>query len=526
MQQSVRSLSLRDACAPRLNGRLGHRAPTMLLSLLILAAPSLLPAQIAPPTAAVPTTYQSLYTSLTTPINAFGAEVNAGWNKSTTGPVEFAAELFTANSENGSQMLNATYMAQAVIPELNELKAMGVKAVYVAIDFPVLYGGYYTYENTAGYSAYWSFYGQVTTAIRARGLKMIVETNALLTSSGFGSNWNAGPYFASLTQTQYQTGRATQAAAIAANLKPDFLSVLNEPDTEAVQSGFSSIGTVSGGTAMLNQILTAVEQTGAAGVMVGAGTGSWMPSYQSWFQSFAGTGIQYIDVHVFPVTGTYLTQLPAMAAYAATLSKPFAVSQCWVAKETASQVGIASYSQAAALDPFSFWAPLDTGFLQSMVNFAYWKQLLFLSPFWSDYFHTYLPYNATNSAMPGSQLLALAESTAGQAISTAQYTSTAEAYGSAISHPADVTPPSVPTGLAAPENYTAVNLTWTPSTDNVGVAGYNVYRNGVQLGTTSQTTWYDPGLKTSTTYIYTVSAYDGAMNTSAKSVPFMITMLN
>jgi hypothetical protein len=473
----------------------------------------------------VPAAWQDLYSSLTTQINSFAAEVNAGWNKSTTAPVAFSAELFTANSENGSQLLAANYINQAVIPELNELQAMGIKAVYVAIDFPVLYQGYYTYEKSTSYQSYLSFYEQVASAIRAHGMKMIVETNEILTTGGFGTSWNAGPYYQSLTLAQYQAGRAAQAASIAGALKPDYLSVLNEPDTESAQTGFTAIDTVSGATAMLNQILAAVDQTASAGLKVGAGTGSWMPSYQSWFQSFASTGIQYLDVHIFPVNGTYLTQLPAMVAEAASLGKPMGISQCWLAKERNSELGVLTYSQIAARDPFSFWAPLDASFLQNMVNFAYWQNLLFFSPFWTDYFHVYLAYNNTTSVLSPSQILSQSESLAGQAISAAQYTSTATAYGHAITHPADTTPPSIPAGLTAPENYTAVNLSWNPSTDNVGVAGYIVYRNGVQIATTAQTTWYDSGLQTSTTYRYNVAAYDGALNTSAESTPFIITTL-
>ena len=49
---------------------------------------------------------------------------------------------------------------------------------------------------------------------------------------------------------------------------------------------------------------------------------------------------------------------------------------------------------------------------------------------------------------------------------------------------ADTTPPTVPTGLAATViSSTQINLSWTASTDNVGVTGYQVFRNGVQIAT-------------------------------------------
>ena len=47
----------------------------------------------------------------------------------------------------------------------------------------------------------------------------------------------------------------------------------------------------------------------------------------------------------------------------------------------------------------------------------------------------------------------------------------------------DITPPTAPTGLTATGvSTTQINLSWTASTDNVGVTGYRVFRNGTQVG--------------------------------------------
>jgi alpha-tubulin suppressor-like RCC1 family protein/chitodextrinase len=82
----------------------------------------------------------------------------------------------------------------------------------------------------------------------------------------------------------------------------------------------------------------------------------------------------------------------------------------------------------------------------------------------------------------------------------------------------DGTPPTIPTGLSGiGTSPTRISLTWTPSTDNVGVIFYRVYRNGTQIGTTSSTSFSDSGLQTGTTYNYTVDAMDNSNNASAKS---------
>ncbi len=82
----------------------------------------------------------------------------------------------------------------------------------------------------------------------------------------------------------------------------------------------------------------------------------------------------------------------------------------------------------------------------------------------------------------------------------------------------DTTPPSVPTGVTAVAQSTnQINISWTASTDNVGVTGYKIYRDGTQVGTSTTTSYSDTGLSMGATYSYTVSAYDAAGNDSAQS---------
>jgi chitodextrinase len=82
----------------------------------------------------------------------------------------------------------------------------------------------------------------------------------------------------------------------------------------------------------------------------------------------------------------------------------------------------------------------------------------------------------------------------------------------------DTTPPSVPANLAVTgTTSSAVSLAWSPATDNVGVAGYRVYRDGAQVGTPTGTTFTDTGLSAGTRHTYTVAAYDAAGNASAQS---------
>lgn len=87
----------------------------------------------------------------------------------------------------------------------------------------------------------------------------------------------------------------------------------------------------------------------------------------------------------------------------------------------------------------------------------------------------------------------------------------------------DSTRPSTPSGLSAnAASSTRINLSWSASTDNVGVTGYRVYRGSTVLASVSTTSFSDSGVAPATTYTYSVEAYDAAGNTSARSASVTI----
>jgi fibronectin type 3 domain-containing protein len=90
---------------------------------------------------------------------------------------------------------------------------------------------------------------------------------------------------------------------------------------------------------------------------------------------------------------------------------------------------------------------------------------------------------------------------------------------------ADVTPPSAPTNLAAAVSGSTAALTWTASTDNVGVVRYDVYRSTTsgftpsaanKVGQSTTAGYTDSGLAAGV-YYYRVIAADAAGNASTAS---------
>jgi chitodextrinase len=111
------------------------------------------------------------------------------------------------------------------------------------------------------------------------------------------------------------------------------------------------------------------------------------------------------------------------------------------------------------------------------------------------------------------------------------YSNTASAMTAAA---LDTSPPTVPTNLnATAASSSQINLSWMPSTDNVGVSGYLIERcqgagcsSFVQIATHSGTSYTDTGLVASTTYSYRVRATDLSNNLSAYSNVATVTTNN
>ena len=100
------------------------------------------------------------------------------------------------------------------------------------------------------------------------------------------------------------------------------------------------------------------------------------------------------------------------------------------------------------------------------------------------------------------------------------------AFGSSASHTfcieddggpgPDTEAPTTPTGLAASAiTETTATLSWNPSSDNVGVTGYEILQGASSLGTTTSTSANITGMTAGTTYTFDVRAFDAAGNNSA-----------
>ncbi|HAB7638141.1 TPA_asm: chitin-binding protein [Listeria monocytogenes] len=88
---------------------------------------------------------------------------------------------------------------------------------------------------------------------------------------------------------------------------------------------------------------------------------------------------------------------------------------------------------------------------------------------------------------------------------------------------ADDEAPTAPTNLAGTTTPKKVSLTWTVATDNIGIKGYEILRDGQVIGESQVASYEDTTVNSSTAYTYTVRAKDFGGNKSALSNSINVT---
>lgn len=368
----------------------------------------------------VPQTFVTLFNELESQINKFESNLTITTD-SNHDPV-FAAELLTANSNRGKDLLAPNGLI-GVNYELDRLKELGVEGVVISVNFPLFYPPFH--KNPSEQEAYLSFYKEVAENVNSRGLKLIIENNFIFTQKGI-STLNPREFYDNLTLEDYLEARSQVAITIARELRPDYLTITVEPDTEAIQTG-KSVNDVTVQTEYINDVLSKLEKNQITDVEIGAGIGTWHPKYKEFITSFANTSVDYIDTHIYPISRDFFDRVLTIADIAQSNNKPIAMSEAWLYKAAETELGNITETSVFARDTFSFWEPLDQKFLEVITNLAYTEEFEFVSPFWTKYFFAYLEYSEV-SGKPPEDIIVLSSAEAGKNIVNGLFTSTGLKY--------------------------------------------------------------------------------------------------
>jgi hypothetical protein len=398
----------------------------VLCALLFFCVPVSLHAE---PQAAVPAEFKDLYRELESLLDRFNRTLDRQ-KRSRSEPLAFSAELLSANSHRGPQLLKPEAY-KGITMELDRFKELGLQAVTVSLGFPLLYPKFHKDKKT--YEAYLGFYEKLAEDIRSRGMKLIVETGAIFSQGGYADpSFDMAGFYRSLSLADYIKGRSEMAVIVASRLKPDFLCLGAEPDTESRQSG-QPLNTPKSFTRLVNSILAALGEERARTITVGAGIGSWQRQYITFAWELAkNTRLDFIDIHIYPVNMDFLDRVFTITGIARTYGKAVASSEAWLYKSRTRELGRGiPDTEFFSRDAFSFWEPLDKKFLETIVRLARFSGFRFLSPFWSKYFYAYLDYSQYNGLEPA-QLIRASAQDASQGIAIGEFTGLAKRYSELI----------------------------------------------------------------------------------------------
>jgi len=497
------------------------------------------PTPPAPPP--VPAGYCNLmYGELYGDLQAFNTVLATppAWTPIPGGPPVYAANLHGADANLGSPLGGPGYFP-AVQAQLQELQAMGVQAIVVGADFPIVYEPFF--GSPAATQPYLDFYSQVAQAVRAAGLVLIVDDEIIL-SNDVAANWtNVSTFYNSLTWPEYMAAKASMAATLAQLMQPDYMVLSEEPDTEANQTGQQNVLIPADAAQMVAGEIAAVRALNLP-IKLGAGSGSWQTGLTTYISDYVALDLDYIDFHLFPINTesghSFIGNTLVIAQMAAAAGKPVATSQTWTWKMENSEWGVLTHDTYRARNAFSFWAPLDEYFQQTLQALANYTNMLYVGPEGPDYLFTYQTYGGTTANGGAANCTCTTASCSdydvvhtedalfNAAISAVDYSTTGLNYYNLLVPTPDTTPPSTPTKLTGKAGYDQANITWTGSTDNVGVAGYNVYRcsppavgqscTEAWIANTALPSFTDINLTSNNTpYNYQVQAFDLANNNSA-----------
>jgi chitodextrinase len=424
---------------------------------------------------------------------------------------------------NGGPQIVDSGSWPGVLSQIQSLKALGAQCVMVQVEFPTLYRPFLESQGE-NYQAYVNFYAQVAATVRSQGMKLVVENDTLFPSGEDQDGWNSTAYYQTLSWAQYLKARADMALVVAQTMHPDYLVLFEEPATEANNTGQNKANTIPGATELVAGMLASVALSGVTGMQVGAGTDTYQPDFNEFVLAFIALPLDFIDMHIYEINFNDLPNALTLANTAALAGLPVTMSECWLKKLRDSEVHQLPPNQSRARDPFSFWGPLDRYFVETMEKLAAHTNMAFLSPFGSHYFWSYLPYNEQTKKMNPDDILNLEYAQSSDAVQGALYTGTGMSYYNSLVSPKDTEPPSTPAGVTAGSaNPNQATVKWGSSTDNVGVAGYTVWRDGTNIAQLSGTSYQDTGLQEATTYTYTIEAFDLGGNVSTPSLSAQVT---
>lgn len=366
----------------------------------------------------VPLKYKKLYAEFESKLQELDREIVSKWNGKKA-DTAFGIELLVASSNRGEVLLTDRVF-QSTVLTLDRVQDLGIQSIALTIQYPLVLDSY----PRSG--EYLNFYKKVSEEISRRGQKVIVKMSTLFKEPEFSK---VKADYTGLTIDRFKKELLEMAAKIAKEVRPDYLVILSEPDTNARNIGLDLSS--PNFAEIIQHVAHGLKPTG---IRLGAGAGTW--SHLRYFEQLADiTELDYIDLHIYPIQGDLaVSKTLSVANLARKKNKGISIGEAWLYKVSSRELGRVSVTHlgAFARDVFSFWQPLDQKFLEMMVNLSHLIDAEFCSFFWMKYFYGYVEFGRRTRRLSDSELIQASEKAAAKEIVSGRMNKTGEKLRSLI----------------------------------------------------------------------------------------------
>ena len=215
---------------------------------------------------------------------------------------------------------------------------------------------------------------------------MFVDVSPLFTGTVF-SSVTIDPTHLNLPDfTVDETVMTEQAIDL---MQPDWVVVIDEPDTAATLTGIQELGQIGPFTQLVDG---AADHIDRGGTKLVAGAGTWMPA--SFLETLAAQmHVDAVGLHIYPVSPAVIDTTVAAAEAAHTNGKSVLLDEAWLYKANPDETGgPATASTIFQRDSYSFWQPLDGEFLDLVGRITESQGLTYVGPFWAGLMFSYLDW--------------------------------------------------------------------------------------------------------------------------------------
>jgi len=337
----------------------------------------------------VPEAHAELYRGLNSALDDANSKITGtsdDWR-----PV-YSVDLLAANSNRGPALLRPESL-DTVRLCLDRFKGMGIQNVKFALQYPMLR------PDFPDASQYLAFYKNVVQEAHARGIKVMPHVTVLFSDTPFS------PFkgiYKGLDLERFKREYRDMVRLVVRELQPDYLGLITEPDTQARLTGVKELNQPQTVVDVVQFVLAGVDR---GTTLIGAGSGSWSPP--TFAKALAEqTNVDFIAIHVYPITGRMLTNAMQMARIARANNKRAIIDEAWLYKilKPAGGDNVAAASDVFRRDTYSFWEPLDKKFIALILKLARTEHVSLVSFFWSGMLFGYLEYTPELERLPYREL--------------------------------------------------------------------------------------------------------------------------